>query len=297
MACVWTQTAAGPRFYLPGSSLRGVLRSAAERLVACWQPNWGYVSDPFNNASEGWVQRQREREPSPSSADIYRMAGPIERCFGHTALRGRWTFGDAWMRNERDAHIVVRDGVGISRRTGAAMNDIKFQFEAITGGVFETTLTIVNYELWQLGLLAHALALLDGGQARLGYGTYRGMGRIRLAVTMMDWRWYGYLPSENAEGVRLPPLEQLATLAGLDDSYGWRDKGQAIVLPLVPNATTFGSAWRLEPARGMALDGFASTDWDGLPWPQLAELLAPTLNRWSLPDELQPWLPEAEVRQ
>src|SRR5512145_620818 len=48
MACVYTTTAQGKdRFYLPGSSLRGVLRSTAERLIGRWQPGWVRRSDPF----------------------------------------------------------------------------------------------------------------------------------------------------------------------------------------------------------------------------------------------------------
>src|SRR5262249_1565168 len=56
MAFVWTQTSVGPRFYLPGSSLRGILRSTAERLVGRWRPDWARVGDPFANAAQTWVQ-------------------------------------------------------------------------------------------------------------------------------------------------------------------------------------------------------------------------------------------------
>lgn len=295
MACVWTQTAAGPRFYLPGSSVRGVLRSAAERLIGRWQPAWVRASEPFQNQAQHWVLAQRDAERVLEGADIYRMCGPIERCFGHTALRGRWRIGDAWMVNERAAQVVVRDGVGIDRRTGAAANNVKFQFEAITGGVFETTMTLVNYELWQPGLLAHLLAAIDAGDIRLGYGTRRGLGHVRLAVPAVTFVWYGAVPTQENDGVRLPTL---AALVGEDSAkYGLRDAGCTIVVPLQPDEDALiGSVWRAEPPRAAALpdNDFQPTDWDAPFWAALAAPLDAVLAAWALPAEFQPSTPAQE---
>lgn len=286
MACVWTHTANGPRFYLPGSSLRGALRSAAERLVGRWQPGWTLASDPFRNAAQTWVLDEREQERNLSGADIYRIAGPIERCFGHTALRGRWTIGDAILHDNHQARVIVRDGVGINRQTGAARESIKFQFEAIAGGIFETTIVLVNYELWQIGLLAHLLAALDAGAIRLGYGERRGLGRARLAVTYMEWRWYGLAPSPAHGDVQVPPLADLARRAGITGDYGWRDADQVLLLPLeeAPDAL-IGSVWRASSPRLAPDDGFAQTDWDAPLWARPAALLAETLEGWAPPAE------------
>lgn len=298
MAFVWTQTAAGPHFYLPGSSLRGALRSAAERLIGRWRPEWVAASAPFKdeNLAQGWVLRQREQNASPSTAAIYRMAGPIERCFGHTALRGRWQIADAMMRDDRQAQVVVRDGVGIDRQTGAARAQIKFMFEAITSGEFETTITLINYELWQLGMLAFLLAELDGGMIRLGYGTRRGLGRVRVAATDMRFRWYGVAPKPIDGGVLLPTLAELARRAYADSNnsdrdtdYSCRDKDIALTLPLEPDADApLGNGWRLAPARVAAADGFAPTDWDSAPWPDIAGTLPTALSKWELPIDLRP---------
>jgi CRISPR/Cas system CSM-associated protein Csm3 (group 7 of RAMP superfamily) len=294
MAFVWTRTASGPHYYLPGSSLRGVLRVAAERVVARWRPEWARASDPFRCASGRWVdqQRQLESKPRPTGADIYAMAGPIERCFGHTALRGRLTVADAYLVHERDAAPIVRDGVGINRSTGAAAENIKFQFEAITGGVFKTTLVLVNYECWQLGLLAHMLAALDDGVVRIGYGTYRGLGRVRVAVDELRWRWY-VAPASLDTGV-VPSLASLAGLAGIDrpEHYNWRDNtAQPLQLPTQIFQSTkvpLGREWVMRPPRKEALEtGFAPTDWDTEPWTALAATLPGVLSAWRLPEELR----------
>lgn len=283
MACVYTRDAQGmDRFYLPGSSLRGLLRTMAERIVGRWRPDLARASDPFHNAAEHWTQQQRDIKQSPGSKAIYYTAGPLDRCFGHTALRGRWSVADAWMQNDQEASVIVRDGVGINRATGAAQNDVKFQFEAITGGVFSTTLTLVNYELWQLGLLAHVLAALDGGAIRLGYGTRRGMGRVQVHVAKMAWHWYQKGQPEQANSqngkitkVTIPTLAKLAQVQGLSGAYGWRDEG--LSSPTLP----------LEQQRngGLVADWVLSfpnepTNWEGDPWPAFGPLLKQVLTAW-----------------
>lgn len=291
MAFVWSQTATGAGFYLPGSSLRGVLRSAAERTVARWSPDWSVAGDPFRAPVQRWVDDQRKTGLSPDSAAVYRLAGPIERCFGYTALRGRWTLADAWMRPSAEAEVVVRDSVGIDRRRGAAMSGIKFQFEAIVGGIFETTLTLINFELWQLGLLAHVLAGLDGGLVRMGYGTRRGLGRVRVGVERLEWRWYMPQTSRQNGLVRLPPLAELAAQAGIDpDRYGVRDRTIDLQLPLEPVESVIGQAWQLKPDRSNADD-----PWEASPWPQLGPLLAAGIAGWDVPPELSSLLGREEA--
>jgi CRISPR/Cas system CSM-associated protein Csm3 (group 7 of RAMP superfamily) len=283
MAFVYSRTARGQdRFYIPGGSLRGVLRTTAERTIARWRPD--LVTDPFAAVghplagSDQKLIAEYGDTRRPSGATIYCRAAPIERCFGHTLLRGRWTIADAWMKDDQQASPIVRDGVGISRRTGAAEQDIKFQFEAITGGVFTTTLTLVNYELWQLGLLAHVLAALDGGQARLGYGTRRGLGRVRLRVGRMLWRSYRRSVASPVEGLLpIPTLARLAAEAEIANhgAYGFQDGELSLELPLVPGDPrgALVPKWTIDPPE-------AEDPWCGVPWPQCGPLLPQALRAW-----------------
>ncbi|NJN66279.1 MAG: hypothetical protein HC884_05990 [Chloroflexaceae bacterium] len=278
MACVYTRDAQGTdHFYLPGSSLRGVLRTTAEHLIGRWRPDLTREGDPFDNAAETWTRQQREAGVNLCSKAVYHRAGPLDRCFGHAALRGRWVVTDAWMQNDREAHVVVRDGVGINRVTGAAQNDVKFQFESITGGVFTTTMTLVNYELWQVGLLAHVLAALDGGEVRIGSGTQRGLGRVRVRVAKMVWRWYQRgQPGQRDDGlVPIPTLAALAREQGLPDGYGWQDGGLSpLALPLETQ-----HPGGLVPDRVLAFPG-GPTRWEDAPWPQMGPLLPQVLGAW-----------------
>jgi CRISPR/Cas system CSM-associated protein Csm3 (group 7 of RAMP superfamily) len=294
MACVWTRTAGVARYYLPGSSLRGLLRVTAERIVARWNPAWARAADPFCCASESWVNDKREHEHSPAGSAIYAKAGPIERCFGHTALRGRLTIQDAYLSHEHDAAPIVRDGVGIDRRTGAAVENIKFQFEAITGGRFTTTLSLVNYEHWQLGLLAHMLTDLDAGAIRVGYATRRGLGRVRVIVDELQFRWFGPAVTGELAQPGVPGLATLATRAGMPEieRYALRDApSQALQFAASnsePERSPLGVTLRIQPPQSDdSADQFTGTDWNAPLWSAMADNLPAVLSEWPFPDDLR----------
>ncbi len=296
MAFVYSSTREGDRLYLPGSSLRGVLRSAAERTVGRWRPDLAQADAPFPTERVG-DDDHVDADRAVRGDAIYRQAGPLARCFGHTTLRGRWHMADAWIENEATANVqmAVRDGVGIDRTTGAAKTSIKFQFEAVSSAVFKTTLVLVNYELWQLGLLAHVLAALDTGEVRMGYGTRRGLGRVRLSIADMTWRWYGYRPADQHGQVTLPSLHTLTEwvrarvpqdrLPGVD-GYALYDAGQTCLLPLTLTATPFWSEGRLATA-ATAGSGWQPVDWQAGPWTTLGPLLPPVLERWKAAQEVE----------
>jgi CRISPR/Cas system CSM-associated protein Csm3 (group 7 of RAMP superfamily) len=293
MAFVYSSTREGNRLYLPGSSLRGVLRSTAERIVGRWRPD--LADNPFPDGEDD--DNNTNEPPPPLSGDaIYRQAGPLARCFGHPTLRGRWRIADAWIENETTANVqmVVRDGVGIDRTTGAAKTSIKFQFEAVSSAVFKTTLVLVNYELWQLGLLAHVLSALDTGDVRIGYGTRRGLGRVRLSIADMTWRWYGYCPAAQDGQVTLPSLHALTERVRAQvahdrlpapDAYGLRDAKQECTLPLSLDSAGLWTEGRLIAAASASQSAWNPVDWQAAPWPILGPLLPRVLETWKSAQE------------
>jgi CRISPR/Cas system CSM-associated protein Csm3 (group 7 of RAMP superfamily) len=289
MAFVYSSTHEGDRLYLPGSSLRGVLRSAAERIVGRWRPD--LADDPFSALAADDASSDT-LDSTPQGDAIYRQAGPLARCFGHPTLRGRWRIADAWIENEATANVqmAVRDGVGIDRATGAAKTSIKFQFEAVSSAVFKTTLVLVNYELWQLGLLAHVLAALDTGDVRIGYGTRRGLGRVRLSIADMTWRWYGYCPAEQDGQVALPSLHALTEWVRgrvahdplpATEAYGLRDAKQECTLPLTLHSAGLWTEGRLISEAPASQSAWNPVNWLAAPWPILGPLLPQVLTTWN----------------
>lgn len=177
--------------YLPGSSLKGVLRSHAERIARTLKP--GSACNPF----EGCGSEMDRREPA-NPQQAYRRSCPICRLFGSTAYGGRLATTDAYAVGQ-PPRPQQRDGVGIDRFTGGSYQRAKFDLEVIVGGTFETQLHLRNYELWQLGLVGFVLKDLEDGLVRIGSGKSRGMGRVIGEIKRIETHFIGLRAPKPAE--------------------------------------------------------------------------------------------------
>jgi len=189
MSFVTTRRNGTDEVYFPGSSLKGVLRSHAERIartlnsdLACnpfskVRKTDAFCGNCFEARKDANESKKEEEKDKLSNAIVYSQSCPICRLFGSTWYAGRLATEDAYAvgtppRPER------RDGVGIDRFTGGAADKAKFELEVITGGEFHTRLHLRNFELWQLGLLGFVLNDLKDGLIRIGLGKSRGLGRV-----------------------------------------------------------------------------------------------------------------------
>ncbi len=170
--------------YLPGSSLKGVLRSHAERIARTFGET--KACDPFSKNGPTMfcghrfeTRKQRFNEGKAlGNTTVYAQSCPICRLFGSTWYGGRLATADAYAEG-RMPGTEQRDGVGIDRFTGGAARGAKFELEVVTSGTFVTTLHIRNFELWQLGLAGFLLQDLKDGLIRVGMGKSRGLGKVR----------------------------------------------------------------------------------------------------------------------
>lgn len=172
---------AAGRPLVPGSSLRGILRSGIEAFCR----------------SAGLDRRFAD--PGPSTAGLapeiatvlaaWRELEPWERVFGAAAdapggfsYASRLQISDAACADP--AAIELRDGVGIRRDTRTAAQGIKFDLEVVAAGArFLGTIRFKNPADFELGLLAQALWMLDGGALLLGGKSARGLGWVGVEVT------------------------------------------------------------------------------------------------------------------
>lgn len=158
--------------YVPGSSLKGTLRSHAERIARTLNPE--SACDPFADTSCGRIFDKSK----PKTTDAYRNSCLICKLFGSTGFAGRLATADAYAVGT-PPEPTQRDGVGIDRFSGGAAHGAKFELEVITEGTFATTLHLRNFELWQLALLGFVLQDLSDGLIRVGMGKSRGLGKVR----------------------------------------------------------------------------------------------------------------------
>lgn len=156
---------------LPATSLRGVLRSAAERILRTLDP--GAACDP-TEASRSCAARERE-------AAKQKKACP--RCLA-CQLFGNEEWA-SWIRLEvrpisRGGPGQPFDHVAIDRFTGGASEGRKFDAVAATNAEYEVRLSAGDVpeaeRNWVTGLLALALQDLHQGRVTLGHGSARGHG-------------------------------------------------------------------------------------------------------------------------
>lgn len=178
----------GETIYLPGSSLKGTLRSYCEKIartvgVKC--------CDPLSNDSCGRrVERAGQRG---TAAQIYSDLCTICRIFGHTVMASHLQMADAYpLAEEMEAvnDTEERDGVAIDRVSGAVAVG-PFQLEVVTKGAFKGQLYLKNFQFWQIGLLAVALRDIGQGRVPLGFAKSRGLGRVRVDYTRLEISYPG----------------------------------------------------------------------------------------------------------
>lgn len=213
--------------YLPGSTVKGALRSQAERILRTLQPNSACnpldERGPLRSCGRRLEEREREvqrtdRRQTISPATIYRDSCAACKTFGSTALAGRVAAGDGYLQGAALPALVRRDGVGIDRFSGAASLRSRYELEAVTDVTFDIAVTLHNFEIWQLGLLGLVVQDLVGGRLPIGSGRSRGLGQVQGGIQAVE---VAYIRSERAAA---GGSELLGVGALLDDPgrYGYR---------------------------------------------------------------------------
>lgn len=194
------RTAAGLP-YIPGSSLKGVLRSAAEALFRggpgqerrekLWScdpiagKNRACVTHERSEAlrtAEEQSAKQEKREPDSRrvAEAIWTESCTVCQLFGSLALASRVRFADLPLHSDSPL-LELRNGVGIDRDKELAARGVLYDFEAVppeTG--FDLRVTVDNPTDAEVGLLLYLFDELSSGNLALGGKASRGLGRVRV---------------------------------------------------------------------------------------------------------------------
>jgi len=193
----------GNRPFLPGSSLRGAMRSTVERLVrSLWGPAacCTLFTEPSagNDCWHGNEDKRKKLEQAGAEGDSLRRdlaegrgkLCPVCQLFGSTIMAARLKVTDARLKHDQEP--VRRDGVGIDRDTETAAEQIKYDFEVLDRGCeFDFSLHLENADDNDLALLYILLKELEQGMD-VGGKKSRGLGRVILtdySVEYFDERW------------------------------------------------------------------------------------------------------------
>lgn len=181
---------------IPGSSLKGMIRAASERIlrtigdrkasIAACDPldHQGVCQKEANRLGDD-LARSDDRNPH-KMGQVYKKLCLACRMFGSQALASHISFTDAFpaaaLAQEQANQTERRNRVSIDRKTGGPGRGKLYETEAVTSGSFRTTIHIENFQLWQLALLSLVLRDIDEGFTRLGASKTRGFGHVRIQM-------------------------------------------------------------------------------------------------------------------
>ncbi len=200
--------------FIPGSSLRGVLRSGVERILATLRPE-GKFCIALMPPADG-CERELDAEELEAKSDANKLK-LCETCrfFGSTAMAARLKVGEALFRKDFSREPVRRDGVGIDRDTETAKDLIKFDFEVLDGRCeFTFCLQLENAERSDFALLYILLKEATHG-FDVGGKRSRGLGRVRVkgySVSYFDPNQQYGLMEFLAGGLKKMPVRSFESL-------------------------------------------------------------------------------------
>lgn len=205
--------------YIPGSSLKGALRSAVERMVGslqgvgqqplrtCLLDGTNGVGDPTcPTVHQGWQEAFSQQRTALSEEQIgeWLYTGTPAfpdvtlcdtcRLFGSPFVASKVSVPDSPLQQSKALVTEIRHGVGIDRDTGAARPQIKFDYEALpVATTFRFALTVETapgdaLSVRDLGLLCAGIRALAHGQITLGGNASRGLGGCRLQLEQIEQR-------------------------------------------------------------------------------------------------------------
>jgi len=185
------------RPFIPGSSLKGVVRFQAERILRTIDRRTNlWACDPLdeheicipstqNKKKYAW-QRSKEELWKDSGGNDNRFCELLLKysctacqLFGSPWLAGRVAFKDAYLTNGEDLPVMtqIRDGVGIDRDLGAARSGVKYDFETVVPGAqFRIEIVAENLKDCELGFLLIVLRMWREGGIAIGGKSTRGPG-------------------------------------------------------------------------------------------------------------------------
>ena len=182
--------------YIPGSSLRGVVRAHAERLLRTINEQQACGVE----AKKKCLNPRDLKDDEKKAGDLYQKSCYACKLFGNTEIASRVQMSD--LHPAIEPLRESRFGVAIDRITGAVAVG-PFDLEVVTDARFEGRIVLRNFTVGQLGLLGAALLDIADGLVALGHAKSRGLGRVCLEFTRAEFRF-----CQRAEG-KIPGVGSL----------------------------------------------------------------------------------------
>ena len=190
-------SAAAP--FIPGSSLKGVIRSHFERVATSCGIR---ACDPFSSSACGRGASNQESAEMSEGKFYSEVLCAACKVFGCEAAAGRFWIEDAMPSASNPPTRQLRATLPIDRLLGSGRSASAADFEAVVGGEFETRIVLENFELWQLAMIGIVLMDLDDGYVQIGGLRSKGYGLVSVEFGGCEFFFAkSGLPTERAYGI------------------------------------------------------------------------------------------------
>lgn len=174
--------------FIPGSSLKGVIRSFMERLLNSdifeEYKSCNILSEPCISNEDAEIIKKKykvdNRKEEKIASDIYEKECDVCKLFGGHHFASKLNILDARLSSDK-AYVQQRDGVCIDRDTLTAADGKKYKFECVAAGTeFNFEMTVDNLDDNHKNLLKIILNFLQEGEMKVGGKTSAGLGNVKL---------------------------------------------------------------------------------------------------------------------
>jgi CRISPR-associated RAMP protein (TIGR02581 family) len=163
--------------FIPGSSLKGVLRSHIESFVRAANPGPKAACIPVG-PEDGWCL---SRIDGLSDQDIYDQTCLVCQAFGSPWLASKIQVRDALLASLWFGQYQIRDGVAINRDTQTVEGSMKYDYEVVPSQTrFSFSLIGDNLTDAQIGMLCVGLRPFERREISIGGFRSRGLGVVEL---------------------------------------------------------------------------------------------------------------------
>lgn len=183
--------------YVPGSSLKGVVRSMATTIArtmgmpvctglareTCMDKK---IEGPKGKQKmEDVIKRLMSEKSEEAMKFFWEKACLMCKIFGSPGYKGKIYFEDAYPIDEQGRVLLTRTGartgIAINRRTGAAMKHALYTVEYVEpNSRFRFNIYCMSLPNYALGLIGLVLRMMHEGHVKIGGFKTRGFGRVEI---------------------------------------------------------------------------------------------------------------------
>ncbi|BCC09539.1 MULTISPECIES: type III CRISPR-associated RAMP protein Csx7 [Bacillus cereus group] len=166
--------------YIPGSTLKGILRTASERLLhlvdnkeACFLENGGCTKKYYEHFSG--LLKDKDKLESEKYSEIYSEICPVCQTYGSGFIASKIKVNPVFLSDE----VSVRNGIKIDRDTGAVEPKALYNYECLNAGqTFSIVIEGQNLTDSNKEVLMLALMQLQQNTVQIGGKQTKGLGML-----------------------------------------------------------------------------------------------------------------------